>query len=215
MTTTTPTTTTPITTTPTRPTRRTTRTRALRTVGALALTAVVGLSAACSSDDTTARPAEDGSSTTATTATTGHDHVEVTAADFAFDGLPSSIAAGTRLSLRNGAPKELHELVAFRLPDDEQRPVTELIRLPEAELGAILGQPATVLLAAPGADQIPAVGDGTLSRPGRYLVMCSIPMGVEPAEYLKAAAAAGGQKPDVDGGPPHFTSGMLSELTVR
>lgn len=212
MTTTTPTTTTPTTTTPTRPTRRTSRTRALRTVGALALTAVVGLSAACSSDDTTARPAEDRSSTTATT---GHDHVEVTAVDFAFDGLPSSIAAGTRLSLRNGAPKELHELVAFRLPDDEQRPVTELIRLPEAELGAILGQPATVLLAAPGADQIPAVGDGTLSRPGRYLVMCSIPMGVEPAEYLKAAAAAGGQKPDVDGGPPHFTSGMLSELTVR
>ena len=56
---------------------------------------------------------------------------------------------------------------------------------------------------------------GTLTEPGRYLVMCSIPTGVEPAEYLRAAAAANGQKPDVDGGPPHFTSGMFAELTVR
>ncbi len=45
--------------------------------------------------------------------------------------------------------------------------------------------------------------------------MCSIPTGVEPAAYLKAAAEANGQKPNVDGGPPHFTSGMFAELTVR
>lgn len=176
------------------------------------------LSAACS-DDTTAAP----TSSTPRTPTTSeaepsadtHDHIEVTAVDFSFEDLPSTIEAGTRLSLRNGAPRELHELVAFRLPEDETRPVADLLKLPESELGPMLGAPATVLLAAPGDQQIAAVGDGTLTEPGRYLVMCSIPTGVEPAEYLKAAAAAGGEKPDVAGGPPHFSTGMFAELTVR
>lgn len=176
------------------------------------------MTAACSDDS----DASSSSTTTASTAPAGsdtsasaHEHVEVTAVDFSFEDLPSTIDAGTRLSLRNKASRELHELVAFRLPDDEKRPVADLVKLPEAELGPMLGAPTTVLLAAPGQDQIPAVGDGTLSEAGRYLVMCSIPTGVEPAAYLKAAAAAHGQKPDVVGGPPHFTSGMFAELTVR
>src|SRR5690606_26499988 len=58
--------------------------------------------------------------------------VEVTAVDFAFEGLPDTVPAGTRLTLANDAPSELHELVAFRLPDDEHRPVAELMALPEA-----------------------------------------------------------------------------------
>lgn len=148
-----------------------------------------------------------------------HDHatVDVRAVDFAFENLPRSIEAGTKLTLTNGAASELHELVAIRLPDDEVRPVPELLQLPEAELGALLGAapPATVLLAAPGGDQISAVGDGTITEPGRYLIMCSIPMGVAPEVYLKAAADAGGQQPDVAGGPPHFVSGMATDLIVE
>lgn len=182
----------------------------------LAVLATAPMVTAACSDDSDASPA----STTTTTASAdagggGHEHVEVGAVDFSFEDLPSSIDAGTRLTLRNDADRELHELVAFRLPDDEKRPVAELLKLPEAELMPMLGAPSTVLLAAPGEDQVAAVGDGTLTEPGRYLVMCSIPTGVEPAEYLRAAAAANGQKPDVDGGPPHFTSGMFAELTVR
>lgn len=169
-------------------------------------------------EDTAASP-DAAPSTTATSGdpakATAHDHVEVTAVDFSFEDLPSTVKAGTRLSLRNGAQRELHELVAFRLPDSEARPVADLVQLPESELAPMLGAPTTVLLAAPGQDQIPAVGDGTLTEPGRYLVMCSIPTGVEPAAYLKAAAAANGKKPDVNGGPPHFTSDMFAELTVR
>lgn len=190
-----------------------------RAASCLLAALVVGIpmvTAACSDDSVAS------SSTTASTAPAaseasapGHEHVEVTAVDFSFEDLPSTIEAGTRLSLRNKASRELHELVAFRLPDDEKRPVGELLQLPEADLGPMLGAPTTVLLAAPGKDQIPAVGDGTLTEPGRYLVMCSIPTGVDPAAYLKAAAAANGQKPDVAGGPPHFTSGMFAELTVR
>ena len=75
-------------------------------------------------------------------------------------------------------------------------------------------EPATVLLAEPGGEQIPAVGDGTLTEPGRYLILCAIPTGVDPAVYLKAAAESAGGPPQVEGGPPHVVNGMFAEVTV-
>jgi hypothetical protein len=185
-----------------------------RTAHALALVALALGVVACSDDP----PAASGPTTAAVDEHADHvETIEVGAVDFSFEDLPERIPAGTRLTLENRAPSELHELVAFRLDDDERRPVTELLQLPPAELGTILGAapPRTVLLAAPGEGQIPAVGDGTLDEPGRYLIMCSIPTGVDPATYLAAAAAAGGQQPQVDGGPPHFVHGMAAELIVE
>jgi hypothetical protein len=76
------------------------------------------------------------------------------------------------------------------------------------------GEPAMVLLAAPGGEQIAAVGDGTLAEPGRYLLFCAIPIGADPQEYLEAAQTSDGP-PQVDGGPPHFTAGMYGEVTVE
>lgn len=149
----------------------------------------------------------------------GSDHpaptVTVGAVDFAFEDLPSQIEPGTRIDLVNHAERELHELVAFRLPDDEERTAADLVQLDQAELGAVVGgPPALVLLAPPGgAETVTAVGDGTLTEPGRYLVLCSIPTGVDPDEYLAAAAAAG-EQPKVDGGPPHLVAGMFGELVV-
>jgi hypothetical protein len=145
--------------------------------------------------------------------------IAVTAVDFAYEDLPDSVPAGTRLTLANSAPSELHEIVAFLLPDDETRPVSELMSLPPDEMGSLFaGEPATVLLTPPGgdaSDQIAAVGDGTLSEPGRYLVLCAIPTGVSPDLYLAAAAESGGGPPEIEGGgPPHLVHGMWAALTV-
>lgn len=140
--------------------------------------------------------------------------IEVTLEDFRFVGLPARIEAGTQLSVTNAAESELHELVAFRLPDDESRSLEELTQLPPPDLEQALGAPATVLLAAPGGSQIAAVGDGTLSEPGRYAVLCFIPTGVEPQLYLDAAAESDEGPPEVDGGPPQFVHGMMAELEV-
>ncbi len=86
----------------------------------------------------------------------------VTAVDYRFENLPSSVKAGTTLTLRNSSPKELHEMVLVRLPDQERRSVAELVKLPESELGKLFsGEPAMVLLRAPNNGQlIKAVGDG-------------------------------------------------------
>ena len=144
----------------------------------------------------------------------GDGTVVVEAVDYGYVGLPEEVAAGTTMSLRNTSAAEVHELVAVRLPDDETRSAAELVRLPPEELAAFFPGVTTVLVAPPGEDGIPVEGDGTLDRPGRYLVICVIPTGADPAAYLEAAAASNGGPPDVPGGPPHIANGMFAELTV-
>ncbi len=171
------------------------------------LVLLLALAAGCSSGDaTTAEPDP---------AAAEAEVVEVTLVDFAFEDLPGSVPAGTRFTVVNEAERELHELVAFRLSDDDERSVEELTALSPVELVEALGEPTTVLLAEPDGPVIPAVGDGTLDEPGRYAIMCFIPTGVEPAVYLEAAAETEEGPPQVDGGPPHFVHGMYAELTVE
>jgi len=68
---------------------------------------------------------------------------------------------------------------------------------------------------APGGEVIPAVGDGTLAEPGRYVLICAVPTGVDPDVYLQAAAESGGEQPQIpEAGPPHLVHGMVAELTV-
>jgi hypothetical protein len=180
--------------------------RPRRIVGGLSAVVALGLGlAACGDDDTAA--AADAPTT-----------IQVRAVDFSFEDLPERVPAGTTLTLVNDAPTELHELVAVRLPDDEERSVDELVSLPPDELGPTLfaEEPAAVLLAAPGGEQVAAVGDGTLREPGRYLIMCVIPTGVDPDEYFAAAAESEGGPPQIENaGPPHIAHGMFAELVVE
>jgi uncharacterized cupredoxin-like copper-binding protein len=147
----------------------------------------------------------------------GDDTKTVTAADYSFENLPEEVDAGTTLKLENSSTRELHEMVLIRIPDAETRPVTELVKLPESELGQLFaGDPAMVLLRPPGGgEQINAVGDGKLTEKGRYAVICAIPTGADPAAYLAAAQNSQGGPPDVPGGAPHFVNGMFGELTVK
>ena len=190
--------------------------KSIRRFGLAAVIVVLasGAVAACDDDD------DDAQSDDTTEETTGTDEapvVEVELADFEFVGLPDTVPVGTKLTVTNTSEAELHEIVVLRLPDGEDRPLDELVELPDEEFDALLQEmPAMVLLAEPAGPQIDAVGDGTLSRPGRYIVLCAIPTGVDPAEYFAAAEVAGEGPPDVEGaGPPHFVHGMYAEITVE
>ncbi|MDA0270263.1 MAG: hypothetical protein O2919_04460 [Chloroflexi bacterium] len=146
------------------------------------------------------------------------DAILVTAVDYGFEGLPAEVAAGSKLALPNSSATELHELVAIRLPDGEERSVEELLALSEEEVGALLGAaaPAMVLIALPeGGEALVAVGDGTLTEAGRYIVLCAIPVGASVEEFMAAVAAGGDGPPDVAGGPPHFAVGMYGEVIVQ
>lgn len=166
----------------------------------LTVAAVAALGVACTDADAADEPST----------------VTVRAVDFGFEGLPDSVSAGTAFELVNTSSSELHELVAIRLPDDEDRAVAELVTLPPEQLAALFPLVETVLLTPPGqeSEQIAAVGDGTLTESGRYAIICAIPTGADPAEYLAAAAESDDGPPEVDGGPPHLVHGMWGEVTV-
>ncbi len=193
---------------------------------ALALAAAVALSAcgddADGADDSDASaPVETGAPVE--TATTDDTETDDTAADdtagvlqvemhdFHYGNLPDEVPAGTRIEVSNVSDSEIHEFVAFRLADDDDRLMADIIGDLEALLTS--GPPTAVLLAPPGGEQIAAVGDGTLAEPGRYVIVCVIPTGADPGEYLAAAAESDGP-PQVDGGPPHVMNGMYAELIV-
>lgn len=182
-----------------------------RRLSAIALAALTVLALGACGDD-----ADTGDDGTDTTEAGGSGSVEVTLVDYAFEGLPETVEAGTTFTVTNSSTAELHELVAFRIPDDETRSVDELLALPQEEGEAALGGPPSAVLLGPpgGGEQITAVGDGTLTEAGRYLVACFIPTGADPQAYLEAAQASEGEPPQVEGGPPHFTQGMHAELTV-
>lgn len=195
-------------------------TRARGRVAGVLLVASV-LVAACGGDDedVSNTPGQQGASTSTTAGAGAGPTVTVTGVDYAFQGLPAEVTAGTKVAFVNASPKEVHEFVAIRIPDNERRPVSELVRLPENELQGIFesGPPAAVLVAGPNrAPAMPAVGDGTLSQPGRYTVVCFIPTGADPAKYFEAVQKAGPDgPPDVEGGPPHAVNGMFAEVRVR
>jgi hypothetical protein len=195
-------------------------TAAVLAVGALFL-------AACGDDDDVSSTADEDTEVTTTAGTASGDggqgvdegaeaaDIEVVAVDYRFGGLPGSVTAGTRFALRNESTSELHELVVLRLPDTEERSIEQLLALPEEELDFLAdSEPAMVLIAPPGERGQAVVGDGTVLEPGRYAVICAIPVGADPAEYLEAAQTSDGP-PDVAGGPPHFVEGMFAELVVE
>ena len=197
----------------------TTPTRRLAALLAACLVTTLGL-AACgddeddttaASDDTTTTVAEDRTTTTAAAdAAAEGETIEVTAVDYGFQGLPETVPAGTKLSLVNEG-EEPHELVAMRIPDEETRSLEELLTLPEDQLGQIFGagEPATVLLAATGQADVPGavVGDGTLDEPGRYAIVCFLPVGSDDS-VLEA------EGPPQSDAPPHAMQGMWAEVTV-
>ena len=150
--------------------------RLLRRLAVSTLSVVVML-AACGDDDNDTS----GSVAPASSPHTGHPTITIGLRDYAFDDVPSTITAGTTIGVTNTSTKEIHELIAIRLRDDEQRTLDELAALTPPQLQQQLdAEPAAVLVAPPGQTGIPVVGDGTLDEPGRYLLVCMIPTGADP-----------------------------------
>jgi plastocyanin len=188
------------------------RSRVLAVLVALSLGAFL---AACGDDDD-ASDAGTGTTTTAGESDGGGAVIEVELIDFEFIGLPARASVGDRITIVNSSVGEVHEVVVLRLPDGEDRPLEELLALPEEEIDALfVGMPEMVLVAAPGGPQIDAVGDGTLTQTGRFVVICAIPTGADPDEFFAAMAEGGEGPPQVDGGPPHFVHGMVGEIVVE
>lgn len=142
----------------------------------------------------------------------GAADVEIVADDYVVEEVPETLPLGSRLTLVNRSDRELHELVIAPLHDGDDRPIPELLALGEALQDELAGPPS-VLIAMPGADGEPVLGDGVLGAPGRYLLVCFIPVGADPVAYAEAAMESDGP-PEGFVGPPHAAEGMVAEITV-
>ena len=199
----------------------------------LALTACAMLAlAACGDDDDDNE--DDGDSAAVTAAQTvpvaaslpgtavGGGTITVTATDYKFTGLPAEAPVGAQFALQNDSTKEVHEMVIVRIPDEVKETVGQLLALPEEELDAKVGEtePSAVIVALPGEVGEPVVGNGTINEPGRYAVLCYIPVGADPEVVREAMNAPPGtgtgpeEQPPIGDGPPHIMEGMYGEVVI-
>ena len=122
-----------------------------------------------------------------------YETVDVTAVDYAFEGVPDSVPAGTlAFELTNASEAEEHEMVVFRRADGVTQSFGEILNLPEEETEELI-----VFSAAAFAP--PGESGATLADldAGEYAMVCFIPVG------------------GAEDGPPHFTAGMIKEFTVE
>lgn len=134
----------------------------------------------------------------------GFETVAVTGVDYAFEGLPETISAGTvALEFENATEAgEMHEIALFKKAEGETRSAEEIMNDPAAEEEGP-GEFAGVSFAPPG---VTSIGLTELT-PGEYIAVCFIPTGSGEIDEEQAEEGAGG--------PPHFTQGMLAEFTVE
>lgn len=165
--------------------------------------------AACGGDDDNAEEA------TATTAVAAEgEAVTINGIDYGYENVPESVRAGTELKLMNQSDREVHEIVAARVNDGEQRSDEEILQLSQEEILKV-AEIRGVVIAFPGEEGFAPQGPLVLEQPGRYLLVCMIPTGADPQAYREAAAQPSEGPPQVDGGPPHIANGMWAPLTVE
>lgn len=117
----------------------------------------------------------------------------ITAVNYAFEGVPETLPAGeSGIILENDSEDEPHEFVLFKKAAGETRSATEILSDPATEEQGP-GEFAGVVFAGQGG----RAGSFLDLQPGEYIAVCFIPVG-------------GGEE-----GPPHFTRGMVSEVTVE
>lgn len=167
---------------------------------------VMAVLSACSTGSPGVSPSPSVSQAASTSAAT----LTITGVEYAFQGVPVSVKAGTIVTFTNGG-KELHELITIRRNEGVTTPFEELVAMPEAESDKLVTILPVVAIAAPGESAAETV---TLDKPGSYIFVCFIPVGMTafPSQDPNASSDPGASSEP--GGPPHFTQGMVAELNV-
>ena len=127
----------------------------------------------------------------------GWTRVDVTAREYAFEGIDEELEAGATTFEFANEGQEVHELSVVRKAEGTTESFDELLEMGEEESADKIEFVAHAF-AEPG-DSEYVIADLTA---GEYIALCFIPVGSTPE--------AG---EDVDG-PPHFTQGMRVEFTV-
>lgn len=134
----------------------------------------------------------------------GYAGLEAELTEYAFEGLPDDTDAGRTVLTVENTGSELHEAVVMKVNDGVEESAEELLALPEEEaMGKVT--PAGMAFAFPGQSASTVLD----LEPGRYIVVCFLPVGATP-EAMEEMEATGAEPQ----GLPHAMEGMVHELTV-
>jgi hypothetical protein len=127
--------------------------------------------------------------------------VEVSAADFEFEGLPDELDAGSAAILMTNDGAEAHEMAIMRKADGVTQSWDEILALPQEEAEALVEQVGGTFAPTNGAKGLAIVE----LAPGEYLAACFVPAGTTVASDGSFTEGTG---------TPHFMHGMTAEFTV-
>jgi uncharacterized cupredoxin-like copper-binding protein len=160
---------------------------------------MVGALSACSAGASTSASATTSATTSAAASqAAGGPTIAVTGKDYAFEGIPTEIAAGSELTFKNVATDEDHVLVVVRKNDDATKELEDLLKNGTEQEQQSMTTQIGALEAAPGQS---AQGTIKLDKPGDYLALCPVPVG-----------SMTGPASDAQ---PHFMKGMYQLFTVK
>lgn len=128
---------------------------------------------------------------------------DVVGVEYRFEDVPTTLPAGPHGFRLIGEGDEFHELALIRVNDD--RPIETLLELPEDEQEEVT-EYIGGLTACPGETSEEALG--VTLEPGRYALVCFVPVGTTPdltGDELLAAYE----------NPSHLIEGMSAEIVVE
>ena len=128
----------------------------------------------------------------------GFEEIDISAVDYAFEGVPETIPAGIVTFNFSNDGEEVHEMLMVRYKD-ESLTIDDLMKLSDKE-----AQKKLVFLGAsfgpPGAED----SESKELEPGKYALLCFVPVGSTSEEEADKAK-----------GPPHVARGMSAEFVVE
>ena len=142
----------------------------------------------------------------------------ITATDYEFQGVPEIVPAGTTIRLVNASASEFHTAYIIRLDEGDERTEDELTAIVPDDLlphyGPDRGTMQVVIYARPGESQYGMnLGGPRVRTPGRYVILCLVPMGADPA--VVEDQVTWGPPWQTDGVLRHAQVGMFAEFTVE
>jgi hypothetical protein len=134
----------------------------------------------------------------------GYQQVDVTGVEYEFQGLPETLPAGVVAFRFTDTGAELHEMDVFRIKSRDS--LRKILGLSEKEASKKVEQVGNAF--AEQNETTYLIAD--LSKPGRYGVVCHLPVGSTSEREAERRSGEHGE-----GGTPHWRKGMRAEITVQ
>ena len=134
----------------------------------------------------------------------GFQDVDAEYANYKYVDIPSELSAGNTVFRFQNTGTDLHMVVLEKLAADDDRTADEIANGALEQMDGT-GDNGGAQVVTAGGFALPGE-DGYLSvdlEPGRYVMLCPLPMGWT------------GDGPPPEDAAPHFTAGMFTELTVK